>query len=144
MLQAELEQAREAAMTVELAMETLQLADSRLRSRFSPRITAEAGNILSELTQGKYANVLLEPDMRLSVREDARMRPAAAMSCGTADQMYLALRLAMSRLLLPEGAPLILDDALVNFDEDRCKAALELLQTEAQTRQIVLFSCRKL
>lgn len=143
-LQAEIEQAREAARTVELAMETLHLADSRLRSRFSPRITAEAGKILSELTQGKYANVLLEPDMRLSVREDARMRPAAAMSCGTADQMYLALRLAMSRLLLPEDAPLILDDALVNFDEDRCKAALELLQTEAQTRQIVLFSCRKL
>lgn len=143
-LQAEIEQAREAARTVELAMETLHLADSRLRSRFSPRITAEAGKILSELTQGKYANVLLEPDMRLSVREDARMRPAAAMSCGTADQMYLALRLAMSRLLLPEDAPLILDDALVNFDEDRCKATLELLKTEAQTRQIVLFSCRKL
>lgn len=143
-LQAELEQAREAAQTVELATEALTLADSRLRSRFSPRITAEAGKILSELTLGKYANVLLEPDMRLCVREDTRMRPAAAMSCGTADQMYLALRLAMSRLLLPEDAPLILDDALINFDEDRCTAALQLLKKEAESRQIVLFSCRSL
>lgn len=144
MLQAELEQAREAAQTVELALDALHLADSRLRSRFSPRVTAEAGKILSELTKEKYTNVLLEPDLRLSVRDEARMRPVAAMSCGTADQMYLALRLAMSRLLLPGDAPLILDDALVNFDEQRSAAALQLLEKEAQSRQIILFSCRSL
>ena len=37
-----------------------------------------------------------------------------ATSCGTADQMYLALRLAMCRRLLPPDAPMVLDDALVN------------------------------
>ncbi len=83
--------------------------------------------------------------MRLSVREEGGlvMRPAAAMSCGTADQMYLALRLAMCRRLLPEDAPLLLDDALVNFDDARASAALELLRAEAQKRQVVLFTCRE-
>lgn len=66
------------------------------------------------------------------------------MSCGTADQMYLALRLAMCRMLLPEDAPLILDDALVNFDDDRCEAALEVLREEAEKRQVILFTCRTL
>ncbi len=129
-----------------LAAETLSAADAALRSRFSPKITSEAGAILTELTEGKYGELLLSPEMRLSVREpDGRvMRPAAAMSCGTADQMYLALRLAMCHHLLPAGVPLILDDALVNFDAQRTAAALRVLRREAETRQILLFSCRKL
>lgn len=100
--------------------------------------------MLSRLTEGKYARLLLEPDLRLSVREEdgAVMRPSAAMSCGTGDQMYLALRLAMCRRLLPDGVPMVLDDALVNFDDARARAALKVLTEEAQTRQVLAFTCR--
>lgn len=130
---------------IDIALVALKEADDALRSRFSPQITAEAGQILSALTREKYPTVLLAPDLKLSVREEGGtvMRPAAAMSCGTADQMYLALRLAMCHQLLSEEVPLILDDALVNFDEDRAKAALELLKKEAENRQVILFTCRK-
>ena len=136
--------AEEANAAVELASEALRRADETLRARFSPQITAEAGHILAELTENKYPRVLLEPDMHLSVREaDGQvMRPAAAMSCGTADQMYLALRLAMCRRLLPPDAPMVLDDALVNFDPARTRAALRVLREEP--RQILLFTCRPL
>jgi uncharacterized protein YhaN len=139
--QREIDQMRRAG---ELAAEVLHAADDRVRSRFSPRITAEAGKLLSRLTRGKYPSVQLSPEMQLSVRDGVLQRPAAAMSCGTVDQMYLALRLAMCHLLLPKSAPLILDDALVNFDDDRCAAALELLKEEAENRQVILFSCRSL
>ena len=151
-LQAEAERVTEAlehangqSEAVSLALDALQKADAALRSRFAPQITAEAGAILAALTDGKYPKLLLAPDMRLSVREEggAVMRPAAAMSCGTADQMYLALRLAMCRKLLPEDAPLILDDALVNFDAHRAAAALRVLRTEAEKRQVILFTCRR-
>ena len=93
---------------------------------------------------GIYPAVQLSSDMQLSVRDGVLQRPAAAMSCGTADQMYLALRLAMCRMLLAEDSPLILDDALVNFDDDRCDAAIELLSEEARKRQVILFTCRTL
>ncbi len=131
---------------IDIALSALQEADSALRSRFSPRITAEAGKLLAALTGEKYGSLLLSPDLQLSVRESggAVSRPAAAMSCGTADQMYLALRLAMSHQLLPGDVPLILDDALVNFDDGRAKAAIRLLKQEAQTRQVILFTCRSL
>lgn len=143
------ESLREAQMqseAVDLALDALQAADAALRSRFSPQITAEAGKILAALTGDKYPTVLLEPDLRLSVRESegSVMRPAAAMSCGTADQMYLALRLAMCRRLLPEDTPLVLDDALVNFDRERAAAALALLEKEAKKRQVIFFTCREL
>lgn len=144
LLHSRLVEAKQQIRTIDLAREVLEIADSRVRSRFSPKITAEAGRILGQLTRGKYPAVQLSPDMQLSVRDGALRRPAAAMSCGTADQMYLALRLAMCRMLLPEDAPLILDDALVNFDDDRCEAALEVLREEAEKRQVILFTCRTL
>lgn len=137
--------AQENGAILDLAMAALRRADETLRSRFSPQITRDAGALLSKLTGGKYPNVLLEPGMLLSVRgaDGTVMRPAAAMSCGTADQMYLALRLAMCARLLPEDAPLVLDDALVNFDDARAKAAIELLTELAKNRQVILFTCRK-
>lgn len=142
----ELAAAEQSLAALELASDALRTADETLRSRFSPQITADTGALLAQLTDGKYPSVLLEPDMRLSVREESGtvMRPAAAMSCGAADQMYLALRLAMSRRLLPGDTPLLLDDALVNFDDARTAAALELLREEAKRRQIILFTCRPL
>lgn len=145
-LGAQLSEAQNALAATELARAALAEADGEMRRRFSPQIAGEAGAILTELTQGKYGTLLLSPDMNLSVREPdgVVMRPAAAMSCGTTDQMYLALRLAMCRKLLGADVPLVLDDALVNFDEARTAAALRVLRKEAETRQILLFSCRKL
>lgn len=145
LLREQIQQAQEGSEVLDLAMTALRRADETLRSRFSPQITADAGLLLSKLTGGKYPNVLLEPGMLLSVRSEdgAVMRPAAAMSCGTADQMYLALRLAMCERLLPEDAPLVLDDALVNFDDDRARAAIDLLTELAKKRQVILFTCRK-
>ena len=57
--------------------------------------------------------------------------------------LYLALRLAICQLVLPPGknVPIILDDALANFDNDRCAAALRWLRQEAEHRQILLFTC---
>ena len=144
-LSEEIASVQERGEIVDLAMAALKRADETLRSRFSPQITADAGQLLAKLTNGKYPHVLLEPGMLLSVRSEdgTLMRPAAAMSCGTADQMYLALRLAMCERLLPEDAPLVLDDALVNFDDARAKAAIELLTELAKNRQVILFTCRK-
>ena len=63
-------------------------------------------------------------------------------SDGTMDQLYLALRLAVAEELTKD-APLVLDDALVRFDDDRLKAALEILKKEAETKQVLLFSCQR-
>ena len=58
------------------------------------------------------------------------------------DQLYLALRLAVSEELTPE-APMILDDALVRFDDDRLEKAMDILRQAAEGKQIILFSCQK-
>ena len=70
-------------------------------------------------------------------------RDIQLLSAGAADQLYLAARLAICQLVLPpeKNVPIILDDALANFDNDRCAAALRYLKEAAQTRQILLFTC---
>ena len=57
------------------------------------------------------------------------------------DQLYFALRLAVAEELTPD-APLILDDALVRFDDRRLKNAMVVLGDAAQSKQVILFTCQ--
>lgn len=66
-------------------------------------------------------------------------RRTVSLSRGTVDQLYLAVRLAVCELALPaeEPAPLVLDDALSDFDDARMALALECLEQYAGERQIL-------
>ena len=128
---------------LEVALTALGKANEQLQSRFSPRLTELAADYLGRLTDGAYTSLVLERDLGASLypSDNPASRDAAFFSGGTRDQLYLAVRLAVSQLLCP-GTPLILDDALVRFDDERMKAALRVLQQEAETRQVLLFTCQ--
>ena len=74
---------------------------------------------------------------------DPIRRDAQLLSAGAGGQLYLAVRLAVCELVLPreDAPPLVLDDALADFDDRRCRIALRLLKEEAKRRQILLFTC---
>ena len=135
-------EAVEAALT--LAQETLNRASSELQRRFAPRIASRAQELMSAMTGGRYDRLRLDEDLSLQVGagEENTLHTARWRSDGTVDQLYLALRLAVSEALTPE-APLVLDDALVRFDDTRAEAALAILAKEARTKQVILFSCQK-
>ena len=127
-----------------LALETLNDARLELQRRFAPRITQRAQERMAAMTGGRYDRLTLGEDFSLQAgaeQEDV-LQSILWRSDGTVDQLYLALRLAVAEELTPE-APLILDDALVRFDDERLKAALEILKTEAQSRQVLLFTCQQ-
>ncbi len=137
---AELEQTLRA---VELARETLTKATARLQSRFAPRINKRAQALFSRLTGGRYDRLTLTDTLcvETAAKTEDILRNPLWRSDGTADQLYLAVRLAVSAELSPH-APFILDDALVRFDDTRLREALQLLQEEAGNRQILLFTCQ--
>ena len=130
---------------LELAMKTMEEANARLQERFSPELNRLSGEYLGRLTGGKYQSVSLNRELEGSVRgrEDVLPHSALYLSRGTADQLYLAVRLAICRLCLPEKPPIFLDDALSCFDEGRLKAALELLHELGREQQLLLFSCHR-
>lgn len=131
-----------AALTI--AQETLADATAELQKRFAPRITSRAQELLHGLTEGRYDRLVISDDFTLragAIQEDT-LHEALWRSDGTVDQLYLALRLAVSEELSPE-APLILDDALVRFDDRRMKAAMDILEEIAKDKQILLFTCQQ-
>lgn len=130
---------------IALAIDTMRKADEDIQSRFSPALGKLAAEYMQFVTGGKYDAVMLDRDFSAAVHEAGGSVPRNAeyLSAGTLDLMYLAVRLAVCSLALPESAncPLIIDDALVNFDADRRRQAMALLEKIAQERQVILFAC---
>ena len=130
-----------------LAIDVLREADGEIQSRFSPALGRVASEYMAKVTGGRYTDVLINRDFSALTRTsgDAVARESEYLSAGTLDLMYLAVRLAVCELALPEGepCPLIIDDALVNLDETRQAQAMELLSEIARDRQVILFTCRK-
>lgn len=130
-----------------LAGAVLADANTALQNRFSPALGEKTANIFTKLTRGKYNKVLLDRKMIPSAQEDGSFLPhgVLTLSQGAADQLYLAVRLAICDMVLPEDKciPIFLDDALVTFDDDRMSAALDYLVELSQKRQILLFTCQR-
>ena len=129
---------------LEMAQEALREATTTLQRRVAPRISKRTQELFSKLTSGRYQRITLGEDLSLNAcaQEEDTLRPAQSRSDGTLDQLYLALRLAVAEELTP-SAPLVLDDALVRFDDDRLKVALEILKEAAQQKQVILFTCQE-
>ncbi len=144
-LETTLERRRMEAEALSLAMEVLTQANVQLQERFSPELNRLAGEYMARLTGNKYPAVSLTRDLEGFVREEGGVLPRGALwlSRGTVDQLYLAVRLAVCRLCLPSRPPIMLDDALVSFDDQRLAQALELLWELSGKQQLLLFTCQR-
>ncbi len=132
---------------IALAIETLGHADAELQSRFSPQLAQKAADYMDYLTDGRYDELVLARDLSAKARsaDDPTPRDTAYLSAGTADLLYLSVRLALCELTCPadDPCPLVLDDTLVNFDDARAKRAMALFHEIAQHRQVILFTCHE-
>ena len=131
---------------IALAMETLERANATLQTRFSPDLGRRTSELFAALTGGRYESVTLDRTLaaHAALSDEVVAHDAQLLSCGAYDQLYLAVRLAICEMVLGEGGrvPLILDDALTNFDDERMRRALDLLAEVAKTRQVILFTCQ--
>jgi uncharacterized protein YhaN len=149
-LRAKLKQARlriarleETYAALEVAQEALRKATSELQRRFAPRIAKRTEELFGKFTAGRYETVRLKEDLSLEVgmQQEIKTHSVQWPSDGTVDQLYLALRLAVAEELTP-GAPLVLDDAMVRFDDTRLATALHILSEMAEDKQVILFTCQ--
>ncbi len=129
---------------IELAQNALYKATLALQRRFSPRITKRAQELFAKLTDNRYQRITLSEDLSLqtAAQNEDTLTELRRRSDGTVDQLYLALRLAVAEELTPD-APVILDDALVRFDDVRLASAINILKEEAQSKQVILFTCQE-
>ncbi|WP_437645659.1 AAA family ATPase [Sorangium sp. So ce362] len=146
-----------------LAAVLLEREIERYRERNQGPILARASALFHRLTLGAFAGLRVgydesEQAMLRCVRAappppaDTAAEPAKApvqrevdvsgLSDGTRDQLYLALRLASleHHARTAEPMPLILDDLLIHFDDDRARAALAVLGELTATTQVLFFT----
>ena len=108
-----------------------------------PRLAARIPEYLSMLTGSRRDAALLGHDLSIALHDDAGVtRAAGYFSSGAVQQMYLALRLALLDGLDAGGdkLPLLMDDALLSFDDSRAASALYGLGRCG--RQVVLMTCQ--
>ena len=103
--------------------------------------------IFERLTLGRYSKIV--PDFNekddpilKAVREDGDAVAVEGLSDGTRDQMFLALRLASLEQRIEGGQvfPLIVDDLLLTFDNERATAALRELARLSNQTQVLFFT----
>ena len=138
-----IEKLNETYSALMIAQETLAEAAEALQRRFAPKITKTAQKTFAQLTDGRYSRLTLGQDFSVSTNAQGEdvLRSGMWRSDGTVDQLYLSLRLAVAEELIPQ-APLVLDDALVRFDEKRMGLALDILEGLAEQKQVILFTCQ--
>jgi uncharacterized protein YhaN len=129
---------------VRLATILLERQVERYREQSQGPVLSRASELYTRLTLGRYVALRagLEERVLRSVRHDGAEIEVEGLSEGTRYQLYLALRLASleRHLAQHEPLPLILDDALIHFDEDRVQAGLSVLGELAQRMQILYFT----
>jgi uncharacterized protein YhaN len=134
-------------LRVRLAASVLKREIASYRDRHRAPILRVAGDLFARLTLAAYSGLDVdygaddEPILTCVRSDDSRVT-IAGLSAGTRDQLYLALRLA-SIAHLAEGQelmPLILDDVLIHFDDDRARAALSVLGSFSETTQVLFFT----
>lgn len=129
-----------------LARELLERSVQTYQTRSQGPMLAAASRWFSRMTAGRWAKLL--PDwsdddqILIAEREDGLRLPVARLSEGTADALYLALRLAAIevRLDAAPAIPLLLDDVLTTFDDERAVLTLQGLAELAQRNQVVYFT----
>jgi len=129
---------------LELARRTIAEVSADMHREFAPRLHRATGEAVSALTGGRYDAVRIDEGMSIrTIAGGTRTVDLESLSGATVDQFYLALRLALLRLVTEgrESVPLFLDDPLVQYDDDRARQAITLLAGEAAHRQVVLFTC---
>ena len=144
-LEGELSRRQQEFDALTTAMAALKEANARLQERFSPELNRLAGQYLARLTGDGYKSVTLTRELEGGAARAGDVLPHSALylSRGTADQLYLAVRLAVCSLCLPQKPPILLDDALAAFDDERLRLALDLLKELASGQQVLLFTCQK-
>lgn len=135
--------------SLEMAKKQMEQAFLEMQLTFGPIVNTKTADIFSRITNGKYNELLVTKDLNINFRDPLlnTTQEWQYLSGGTIDQVYFSLRLAISGLLAEQvgGLPLFIDDAFLQYDDNRTKQSLLFLEDYAKTKhaQILFFTCHQ-
>jgi len=144
--QAELDRVTELDATLTSTRDFLEAAQQRVHRDIAPVLADTLTAWLPSITAGRYVQATVDP-RTLQVKvcgPTQNWRQVDRLSRGTAEQVYLLLRVALARHLVKAGTcpPLLLDDVTVQADAQRTAAILDLLHDLSAGQQVILFAAQ--
>ncbi|NCB92187.1 MAG: hypothetical protein EOM40_06390 [Clostridia bacterium] len=127
--------------SLDLAIETLNQLSGVMCRRIGQRLQRRMEEILGEITEGKYSRIAMDDDMKITLYEWNRQVFLFQLSRGTVEQVYFALRMAVSEILCEERLPILLDDVFAMYDEKRLTQTIRWLAKRGG--QVLIFTCHK-
>ncbi len=126
----------------------LHEAIEKYREKHQGPVLERSSAIFRRLTSGSFESLRVDVDEKgrntlVGIRNGGKESVAVEnMSQGTADQLYLAIRIAGIENYLDQGEsfPFIIDDILIQFDDERALAALEVLADLSRKTQVIFFT----
>lgn len=106
-----------------------------------PETIKDAERFFSYLTEGRYQKIVIQEDNVHVLDAEGRYFEATELSRGTAEPLYVSLRLAFIQNISDMiQMPLLIDDGFVNLDQKRRNKMYTLLKEISQTTQVIYFS----
>lgn len=127
----------------EIAIYNMSESIREIRGNFGSILNSKVKDYFKDLTNNAYEEVLVSESYDMKIRQDNDLLQGGMLSNGANDQLYLALRLSFIKMIYKdEKYPLILDDAFVQYDDDRLENAINLLYN-LRFKQLIIFTCQK-
>jgi len=145
-VQAQLVAAADRWTVLALAKDLLARSRAAYEEAHRPAVVQAAERYFAEWTDGRYARIIAplgSPIESVELSSGSRVS-LAGLSRGTSEQLYLALRFGLVERFVEtsgESLPIVMDDILVNFDDDRAARAARSIESLAGTCQIIYFTC---
>lgn len=109
-----------------------------------PQVLKLAAQYFTWMTEGRYRKIIAPLGERKMLVEtsDGRLFDSSLLSRGTAEQLYLAMRFALADTFASHpNMPLLMDDLFVNFDAQRLRQTLHVLQPLTEHHQVIMMTC---
>ena len=128
-----------------LAGRLLDEAQEVFEKERQPEVIRRAETLFSDMTGGRYERLIAPAGGGAIQIVDTKdgTRGTDVLSRGTAEQLYLALRIGVITTLgnVGENLPVLMDDIVVNFDPERREGAARAIARLAEVRQVIFFTC---
>ena len=138
------EHIRQEITSLDLAIDTLKELSMTIRDSFGLYLNKTASDLISGITGGIYSSISIDENLNAYLNTRRKLIPLEQVSSGTADEIYLAMRLSAARFIQgdKDRLPLIFDDSFVLYDDERLRAVLKWLPS-AYSGQILVFTCHE-
>jgi len=130
-----------------LALSLMERTRQRYEREHRPGVIRAAEEYMSDWTDGRWVRIVAPLGGAIDglERADGRQVPIVALSRGTQEQLYLALRFGLIEHFADEAEPLpiVMDETLVNFDEARAERTARTIEQLSARHQILYFTYRR-